>query len=131
MYRRSKTIPRVAVELREEHWATEFRDRLPMYTGVWESGLWKHRRIWRIEAAIHFDGPGFRKVEYREHWVYAKSREAAIGCLVRDLKGRFVTHAAIYRVLPPLSEAEVREIEAINRDLISERAERSKRLQPA
>lgn len=130
MVRRGEEIPRVAIELREEFRATEFRDRLPIFTGVWEPSLWKHRSIWRIEAAIHFDGPGFRKVEFWEHWVYARSREAAIGCLVRDLRGRFVTHATIYRILPPLTIAEVHEIEAINRDLFSERAERSKRLQP-
>ena len=126
MGRRREEIPRVTIELREEYWATEFRDRLPMVTGVWEPGLWKHRSIWRIEAAIHFDGPGFRKVEFWEHWVYARSREAAIGCLVRDLRGRFVTHAAIYRILPPLTEAEVQQIEAINRRLLDEYAERRK-----
>lgn len=131
MGRREEEIPRVTIELREEFWATEFRDRLPTYTGVWEPGLWKHRRVWRIEAAIHFDGPGFRKVEFWEHWVYARSRGMAIGCLVRDLKGRFVTHAVIYRVLPPLTLAEVHEIEAINRKLISERAWRQEQLQPA
>ena len=126
MGRRGEEIPRGTVELREEFWATEFRDRLPMFTGVWEPSLWKHRSVWRIEAAIHFDGPGFRKVEFWEHWVYAKSREAAIGCLVRDLRGRFVTHATIYRTVPPLTEAEIHQIETINRRLLREQAERHK-----
>ena len=69
-----------------------------------------------------------RYVECREHWVYAKTREAAIGCLVRDLKAdprhEFISHAVIYRVRPPLTATQVHRIEAVNARLMRERDER-------
>jgi hypothetical protein len=149
MTRRSEQISHVAIELREEHWAREFRPRLATLSGCWEPSLWRHWRIWRIEAAIHFRMPRWRvvrteggervvvegwrtgPVEWIEHWVYASHREMAIACLVRDLRAdpraEFISHAAIYRVLPPPTKAEGMELDRINNRLARERAQRQDR----
>ena len=150
MGRRSETISHVAIELREERYEAEW-PAFSIITGCWALGLWKHRAVWCIETAIHFHMPVWRVVhtehgyviitgdawreaeyvEYREHWVYARSREAAIGCLVRDLKAdprhEFISHAAIYRIQPPLTAAQVHRIETINTCLLRERAKRQER----
>lgn len=147
MGRRSDKISHVAIELREERYETDW-PAFAFITGCWAPGLWKHKAVWCIEAAIHFRMPVWRVlhtdqgdvlsagnawrdagyVEHWEHWVYAKSREAAIGCLVRDLKAdprhEFISHAVIYRVRPPLTAAQVSHIEMINTRLLRERHER-------
>ena len=137
----------MAIELRQERYEAEW-PALAIITGCWAPGLWKHKAVWCIEVAVHFRMPVWRVVqtdagnviaagdtwrplryvECREHWVYAKTREAAIGCLVRDLKAdprhEFISHAVIYRVRPPLTASQVHRIEAVNARLMRERDER-------
>lgn len=151
MDRRSDTITHVAIELREDRYAVEW-PALALITGCWEPGLWKHRAVWCIEAAVHFRmptwrvvhgdrgdmveiGDGWREsphVEHWEHWVYAKSREAALSCLVRDLRAdprhEFISHAAVFRITPPLTVGQVQRIEAINSRLLRNRAAEFERL---
>ena len=127
-------ISPVTIELREEFRDTEWPG-CPQPSGCWD-GNWKHERAWRIDVAVHFAfllpdwrlegrellvGPGGRRrdyVEYWEHVVLAKNREQALNCLVRDLRkdcgAEWITHAAVYRVRPPLERAVVREIERHN-----------------
>jgi len=146
--RRADRVSHVAIELREERWAAEFRPRMAILSGVWEPGLWRHPRIWRIEAAIWFRMPNWRiergqvvvdgswrmapHVEYVEHWVYAGERSEAIGCLVRDLnrdeRAEFVSHVAVYRILPPMPRQRVLEIEQINASLRLRREEEFRRV---
>ncbi len=141
--RRSTSITPVTIELREEHYAAEFALRLPMLSGAWD-GNWKHPRAWRIDVAVYFRFrlPLWRlagrelivqdadreleQVEYWEHWVLAGDRHQALGCLVRDLRrddrAEWITHAAIYRVRPPLTADERLDLERCNGKLLLERA---------
>ncbi len=140
---RNGPISPVTIELREEFYAAEFSHRLPCLSGAWGIGMWRHPKAWRIECAVHFAAAlpdwriegrelvvaaGTRRVawvEWWEHWVLAKDREQAMGCLVRDLRrdaaAEWITHAAVYRVRPPLERALVTEIERYNRRLLLER----------
>lgn len=140
--RRAGPISPVTIELRGEFYAAEFAPRLAQPSGVWD-GNWKNNRAWRLEVAVHFsvvlpdwalveralfvrDGTRRRAwVEYWEHWVLASSREQAVGCLVRDLRrdrlAEWITHVALYRVLPPLTAARRQEIERVNGRLLLER----------
>lgn len=126
----------------------EFAGVLAWHTGVYERGAWRQPNIWTIEASLHFRMPswwlqdveggwcmglgGWRESPYVEwivHAVYAKDRATAIACLVRDLKAdpraEFISHATVYRVVEPLTKAEIYELDRINACLVRERAERA------
>jgi hypothetical protein len=109
----------VTIELAEERYA-EFAAQLAAPSGIGASAAWHEPRAWRIDCAVHWSvvlpdwriegrvlivAAGTRRrdwTEWREHWVLAKDRHQALGCLVRDLRreacAEGITRAVVYRV---------------------------------
>lgn len=116
----TQSIPILPVEMVCERFEGEW-PRLWTLTGLDVShGLWKHPRLWRLFISVL---SGVR--EWREHCVLARSCEGALARLQADLRAEeeYWTYrlVRVYRVVPPLTRGERREIEYANARLARER----------